>query len=84
MSNELQTYTLEEVAKHNTESSRWIAVNGLVYDVTKFIEHHPGGRKPFEKYSGTDATEKFQNVKQHFENPNIATFMKTLCIGNFS
>ena len=76
-----QSYTLEEVAKHNTAESRWIVIHGMVYDVTEFINKHPGGKKPFEKYSGTDATEKFQKIQNHFENPDVATFMKTLCIG---
>ena len=81
MSNELPTYTLEEVAKHNTSESRWIAVNGIVYNVTEFITKHPGGTKPFEKYSGTDATEKFQKIEKHLQSYDIASIMESLCIG---
>ena len=29
--------------KHTTEESCWIAVRGEVFDVTPFIDEHPGG-----------------------------------------
>lgn len=76
----LTEYTLEELSTHNTDNSRWILVDGLIYDVTDFIAHHPGGRAPFEKYAGTDATAKFKTVKNH-TNPQVATVLQTLCVG---
>lgn len=36
-------YTLEEVSEHKGKSSCWFVVHGKVYDVTKFLEEHPGG-----------------------------------------
>ena len=35
--------SLEEMRKHTTEESCWIAVRGEVFDVTPFIDEHPGG-----------------------------------------
>lgn len=34
---------VEELKKHNSDKSCWLAINGKVYDVTPFLEEHPGG-----------------------------------------
>jgi len=52
-------YTLEEIAKHNTEKDCWVIVNGQVLDVTDFLKDHPGGKKAIMIYAGRDATEEF-------------------------
>jgi len=40
---ELPTYTLLDVAKHNSPQDAWIIVAGKVYNVTQFAQEHPGG-----------------------------------------
>jgi len=36
-------YSMEEVKKHNKYSDLWVVIHGKVYDITKFVEEHPGG-----------------------------------------
>ena len=50
------------MAKHNTEEDCWIVIRGKVYDVTEFIEEHPGGEGVLIAYAGTDCTEQFESV----------------------
>merc|ERR1712014_516463 len=38
-----QEYSLEEVAKHNKKEDLWIAVKGIVMNVTDWVDEHPGG-----------------------------------------
>ncbi|KAJ4545712.1 hypothetical protein HRR78_005986 [Exophiala dermatitidis] len=51
-----------EVAKHNTRQSCWIAVHGRVYDVTDFLDQHPGGANIILRCAGQDATEEYESV----------------------
>ena len=40
---DLPTIPLEDVAEHSDESSLWYTFRGAVYDLTFFINGHPGG-----------------------------------------
>lgn len=40
---DLPIYSLEQVAEHNDEDSMWYTFRGGVYDLTSFINGHPGG-----------------------------------------
>ncbi len=53
------TFSLAEVAKHNTDSDCWVVVNGEVLNVTSFLNDHPGGKKAIMLYAGKDASEEF-------------------------
>lgn len=44
-----------EVNKHNSPTSCWVVINGEVYDVTSFLDVHPGGRQAILKVAGKDA-----------------------------
>jgi len=57
-------FTLEEIAKHNTEKDCWVAVNGLALNVTGFLADHPGGPKAILLYAGKDATEEFNMLHE--------------------
>ena len=52
----------EELARHNQDKNAWVAVNGAVYDVTKFMDQHPGGRAVLQKYLGRDCTGAFSAI----------------------
>ncbi|KAJ4723362.1 Cytochrome b5 [Melia azedarach] len=62
MASETKTYTLEEVTKHDKAQDCWIIISNKVYDVTSFIDQHPGGRGALIYVAGTDATENFEQV----------------------
>jgi cytochrome b involved in lipid metabolism len=53
-------FTMDEIAKHNTEADCWTAINGAVYDITDFIDEHPGGDIIMDA-AGKDGTSSFEN-----------------------
>ncbi|TVY52471.1 Cytochrome b2, mitochondrial [Lachnellula cervina] len=54
--------TASDVAIHNNRGSCWIIIEGHVYDVTDFLEEHPGGPDIILRYAGKDATEEYLPV----------------------
>ncbi|GAP83093.1 putative acyl- dehydrogenase [Rosellinia necatrix] len=60
-----KTFTRDEVAKHNTEDSVWFIVDSQVYDVSEFLDAHPGGETVLRQVAGQDATAAFYNLHRH-------------------
>ncbi|KAJ3115588.1 hypothetical protein HK100_001299 [Physocladia obscura] len=58
-------FTSTEIAAHNTETDAWILVDGKVFDITHFIDAHPGGRRILLPLLGKDASKQFHQ----FHNP---------------
>lgn len=54
--------TLEDVKKHSSKQSLWIIIHNKVYDLTKFMDEHPGGEEVLLEQAGKDATEIFEDV----------------------
>ena len=62
MAEEKKIITLVEMQEHNTAKSLWISIHNQVYDVTKFLEEHPGGEEVLIEQAGQKATEAFEDV----------------------
>lgn len=77
----VRQFTLEEVAKHNTEADCWLAIHGRVFNVTAFLAEHPGGKKVVLKEAGKDATAKFDA----FHKPDVLLkYGAALYVGDLS
>ncbi|XP_059977285.1 cytochrome b5 isoform X2 [Lagenorhynchus albirostris] len=71
-------YTLEEIQKHNHSKSTWLILHYKVYDLTKFLEEHPGGEEVLREQAGGDATENFEDVGHSTDARELS---KTFIIG---
>ena len=75
----IKYFTIEEIKKHNNEKNAWIIINNNVYDITEFIDNHPGG--PIIKQGiGKNATDLFLEAghsEEHLE------FLNHYLIGQF-
>lgn len=71
-------YSLDDVAKHNTDKDCWVVVNGQVLNVTTFLDRHPGGKGSIMLFAGRDASEEFNMLHK----PDvIAKFAPEVVIG---
>ena len=60
---------MEDVQKHGrfenqleASKSYWIVIHDKVYDVTKWLDDHPGGEDVLMENSGTDASEPWEDI----------------------
>jgi L-lactate dehydrogenase (cytochrome) len=51
-----------EVANHKSRSSCWVIIAGKVYDVTEYLDSHPGGSQILLQYGGKDATAMYAPI----------------------
>ncbi|EAN93525.1 putative cytochrome b5-like protein [Trypanosoma cruzi] len=51
-----------EAAKHTKEDDLWLIINKKVYDITKFVDQHPGGVDTLTGAAGKDGTDDFNSV----------------------
>jgi cytochrome b involved in lipid metabolism len=56
-----RTYSKSTVAKHHTASDCWTIVDRKVYNLTKFVAKHPGGRKRIIRICGRDGSAAFHS-----------------------
>ncbi|KAL7268604.1 hypothetical protein RUND412_008768 [Rhizina undulata] len=55
-----KTFTTAEVAAHkDAEKGMYIIIDNGVFDVTKFVDEHPGGAKILKRVAGKDASKQF-------------------------
>ena len=73
------TITIKEVAQHSTADDCWSVVNGNVYDLTQWINEHPGGSGSVESMCGIDASTPFNN--QHNGQGKPETTLASFQIG---
>lgn len=58
------TYSREDVAEHAARDDLWVIIDGKVYDLTEYVDEHPGGADAIARNAGGDATTGF-NGPQH-------------------
>ncbi|XP_041824728.1 cytochrome b5 [Melanotaenia boesemani] len=68
-------YRLSEIEEQNSFKSTWIIIHNKVYDVTKFLEEHPGGEEVLREQAGGNATESFEDVGHSSDAREMASSM---------
>ncbi|XP_076233182.1 cytochrome b5 isoform X2 [Calliopsis andreniformis] len=55
-------YTRAEVFKHTENNDLWIIIHNKVYNLSSFLNEHPGGEEVLLELGGRDGTEPFEDI----------------------
>jgi 4-hydroxysphinganine ceramide fatty acyl 2-hydroxylase len=80
----LQEYTLKEVSKHQSSDSCWVIYKDKVYNVTEFIQDHPGGDDLILDYAGQDVTQVMKDVLEHDHSDAAYEILEEYLIGTLT
>ena len=69
-----------ELCRHNKVDDLWLAIDGIVYDVTPFMDDHPGGGDIMLSAAGKDGTDDFEDVGH---SPHARELLKRFKVGTF-
>ena len=75
----VKIFTVKEVKKHNKKNDAWIIIDNNVYDITNWIDKHPGGPEVFK--FGTNNSSKFHSISIHKNNNRVSKELKKYFIG---
>ncbi|OWR48971.1 cytochrome b5 [Danaus plexippus] len=78
MSEEIKLFTREELKCRNSREDAILIIHNGVYDVTKFLDEHPGGEEVLLELAGRDASEPFEDVSH---SSDARSLMKKYKIG---
>ena len=62
-------YTMAQVRQHNKPADCWSVVSGGVYNLTSWINRHPGGSGVIIRMCGKDGTSAFNSMHRGARRP---------------
>lgn len=77
----LPTLPQADVAAHSTAKSCYVTIGTKVYDVTDFLDDHPGGGDLILEYGGKDVKEIMEDVASHAHSESAYEILDDCLIG---
>jgi len=81
MSKRIRIYTTEDVAAHTQPSSCWVSRAGKVYDVSGFLNDHPGGDDLILAHAGKDIEDVMKDRIEHEHSESAYSMLDGYVIG---
>lgn len=78
--NKKKYYTIEELEEHNKEGDIWVEHKRKIYNVSDFVNNHPGGKDKILLAGGSSITPYWNLYKQH-NTPEIDKILNQYFIG---
>jgi len=77
----LPTIPLHDVTSKNTKDQCYVTIGTKVYDVTDFLEDHPGGGELILDYAGKDITEIMEDPISHVHTEVAYEMLDEMLVG---
>ncbi|KAL4912807.1 hypothetical protein BDW62DRAFT_10384 [Aspergillus aurantiobrunneus] len=77
----LPILTPAEVESHNSAESCYVTLGSKVYDITSFVEDHPGGGDLILEYAGKDVTEILRDPVSHDHSESAYEILEENLVG---
>ncbi|KAK6208307.1 hypothetical protein LQW54_006930 [Pestalotiopsis sp. IQ-011] len=77
----LPTLTQAEIESHNSSKSCYVTVGQNVYDITDFLEGHPGGPELILDWAGKDITEILKDEVSHTHSDSAYEILEESLVG---
>lgn len=74
----LKKIDASEVAKHVARDDLYVVIHKMVYNISQFINEHPGGEEVLLDVAGQDATSAFEDIGHSDDARNI---LKNFLVG---
>lgn len=71
-------FTRKQVSEIDPRNKTLFIIDNVVYDVTKFLDEHPGGHEVLVNVAGKDGSEDFEDVGHSFDAKEL---MKKYAVG---
>ena len=81
MSTELKRYTVDDVGRHHRTDDAWVIVDRRVYDITTFLNDHPGGLDVLRDHLGHDVSSIMRDESSHQHTGPAFELLEEYCIG---
>ncbi|KAG8869239.1 fatty acid alpha-hydroxylase, partial [Serendipita sp. 405] len=78
---QLRIYALEDLEIERKKGNVWITRNGKVYDVTTFVDDHPGGDDLIRQFAGKDIGEAMEDEEEHVHSDSAYTMLEEYLVG---
>ncbi|KAF9581740.1 fatty acid alpha-hydroxylase [Lunasporangiospora selenospora] len=80
----MAVYSNAEVQKHASEDSCWVIYSNNVYDMTSFVQDHPGGEDYILDHAGQDVTDIMKDEASHSHSEGAYEMMEDFLLGSLA
>ncbi|KAG0041329.1 fatty acid alpha-hydroxylase, partial [Gryganskiella cystojenkinii] len=80
----MATYTAEQVQAHNSAHSCWVIHDNEVFDMTSFVQDHPGGDEYILDHAGKDITDIMKDELSHKHSEGAYEMMEDFKVGTLA